>query len=250
MMVLCPVHHHQATVKALDVDAQRRAKAEPFNRLRGYVDGQLVGSPHVLAVEVGTNQFVGSGFKLVVDGEPLLHLRADPNGRLLLSLDLYDPEDRLLLVVRDNEWISGDPLPWDFEYAYNQLKLRRADRDVSAVINARVQPVEISGEFWRSRQRFSIQRDALRFDGVVRNVGFANLGLVAQSLVADTSSQTFSIVPDPRFGCGYFISWPDPAERLRRGLEVYEKLCREMRVGRNDPCPCGSKRKAKRCHQR
>ncbi|MDP2689540.1 MAG: SEC-C metal-binding domain-containing protein, partial [Deltaproteobacteria bacterium] len=195
-------------------------------------------------------QFVGSGFKLIVDSEPLLDLRADSDGHLLLNLDVYDSSDQLLLTIRDNEWITGDPFPWDFEYSYNLLKLRRADRDISIVINARVTPLEIKGEFWRKGQHFSIHPDNLIFNGVVSNVGFSNLGLVAISLVVYTSKQCFAMAPDPRFGQGIIVSWPYPLERLRKGIEAFEKLCRETKVGRNNPCLCGSGKKAKHCHQR
>jgi hypothetical protein len=249
MMVLCPIHHHQCTVQALPVEEQRRAKANPFNRARGFADGQLVSSSRVIAVEAGSNQFVGSGFKFVVDEEPLLSLRADVAGRLLLSVSLYDPDDGLLLLISDNEWISGDPLPWDIEYGYNMLTLRCAERRVSLEIDARSAPVTIGGELWRKRQNFSLRRDSLKFNGVIKDVGFMNLGLVAQSLVADTVNAKFSLVPDARLRAGMIVSWPDPRERLQKGIEAYDKLCRDAKIGRNEPCPCGSGRKAKHCHQ-
>jgi len=249
MMALCPIHHHQCTVHSLDVHEQRKAKTNPFNMVRGFADGQLVSSSRIIAVEAGSNQFVGSGFKFVVDGEPLLSLKTDIAGRLLLSVSLYDPDDGLLLLISDNEWISGDPLPWDIEYAYNVLTLRRAERRVSLEIDARSVPVTISGELWRKRQNFSLRRDSLKFNGVVKDVGFINLGLVAQSLVADTVNGKFSLMPDARLKVGMIVSWPDPAERLKKGIEAYNKLCREAKIGRNEPCPCGSGRKVKHCHQ-
>jgi hypothetical protein len=99
MMVLCPIHHHQCTVGALSVDDQRQAKAFPFNTARGFADGQLVSSSRIIAVEAGSNQFVGSGFKFAVDEETLLAIRTDVAGRLLLSMCLYDPDDNLLLLI-------------------------------------------------------------------------------------------------------------------------------------------------------
>lgn len=247
MMILCPNHHHQATVGALDQDTQRKYKENPYNLTRGYADGQLVIPSRTLAVEAGSNQFVGAGFKFIVDGEPVLQLRSDGEGRLLVSLDLYDQDDHLLLAVMDNEWITGDPLPWDFEFGYNTLKLRKKEKQISLFIDARQNPVQIGGELWRKGQQFELAPDHLIFNGVVKQCGFANLGLVGLSLVADTAKGTFSISPDPKFGQGAFVSWPDPGERLQRGLETYRNFIRKMGVGRNDPCPCGSGRKAKRC---
>jgi len=249
MIVLCPIHHHQCTVEALDVEEQRKVKTNPFNRARGFADGQLVSSSRIIAVEAGSNQFIGAGFKFVVDGEPLLSLKTDIAGRLLLSVRLYDPDDGLLLLISDNEWISGDPLPWDIEFGYNVLTLRRAERKVSLEINARSAPVTIAGELWRKRQNFSLRRDSLKFNGVIKDSGLINLGLVGQSLVVDTVNATFSIVPDTRLKVGMIVSWPDPVERLQKGIEAYNKLCREVKIGMNELCPCGSGRKVKHCHQ-
>jgi hypothetical protein len=181
MMALCPIHHHQCTVQALSVEAQREAKTSPFNRMRGFADGQLVSSSRIIAVEAGSNQFVGSGFKFVVDEEPLLSLRTDEAGRLLLSVNLYGPDDELLLVISDNEWISGDPLPWDIEYGYNVLTLRRAERRVSLDIDARSVPVAIAGEMWRKNQNFSLRHDSLKFNGVVETRACSRAGMGSAS---------------------------------------------------------------------
>src|ERR1019366_10033955 len=50
MMILCPIHHHQATVGALSDREQREAKRHPFNISRGYADGILVVTPVLPAV--------------------------------------------------------------------------------------------------------------------------------------------------------------------------------------------------------
>ena len=114
MMVVCPNHHHQCTVNALDIQNQHQAKANPFDIMHGFVNGQLLITSRVIAVEAGSNQFIGSGFKFVVDGEPLLRIRPDTEGRLLLSLNLYGPDDSLLMMISENEWIAGHPLAWIF----------------------------------------------------------------------------------------------------------------------------------------
>ena len=249
MVALCPIHHHQCTVGALSEAEQRGAKRAPFNLQRGFADGQLVHSSSTIAVEAGTNQFVGPGFKFIVDRQPLLALQVDSDGHLLVSLDVYDLDDNLLVAVSDNEWICGDPLPWDIEYSYNRVSLRTASRKINLEIDARSELVRVKGVFWRKSQQFSITPSSLKFNGVVQGVGLINLGLVAMSLVADTATGQFSIVPDPRLGHGCIVSWPDPQERLAKGIEAFERLCREADLDRNELCPCGSGKKVKHCHQ-
>ncbi len=248
MMVLCPIHHHQCTVNSLTIAQQRSAKVNPFNRTKGFAEGQLFSPTAIIAVEAGTNQFIGSGVKFAVDNEPLLQLRSDGQGHLTLSLSLFDSNDTLLLLIENNEWISGDPDLWDIEYGYNTLVLRRAQREVSLTIDARSSPVHLSGELWRKGQSFALRPDLLSFNGVAKDVGFKHLGLVAQSLRADTQQGTFSIVPDTRLRGGVIVSWPDPLERLAKGQQAYKDLLARANIGRNEPCPCTSGKKYKHCH--
>jgi hypothetical protein len=249
MMVVCPTHHHQCSVNALAVDKQREAKVAPCNIARGYADGQLVIPTKTIAVQVGSTEFVGGGFKFAVDTEPLLSIRPDREGRLQITVDLFDETDGLLLALSENEWIAGDPLPWDIEYSFNYILLRHRERKISLEVDARAPLVNIKGELWRKGQKFSLRNDGLYFDGVVTNVSVRDIALVAMSLMANTDTRQFSIVPDKRLGSGLFVSRSDPEERLRQAVDGFDKLCREAKIGRNEPCPCGSGRKAKRCHQ-
>ena len=224
MMVLCPNHHHEATVGGLTEDEQRSRKANPTNIANGYVDGILRITEPGVAVHVGTNDLVGPGFKFVVDGAPVLALDRDEAGRLQLSLDLYDSSDSLLLTIHRNEWLAGDPMPWDIEFSHRRIQLRRKHGEVTLSIDATEAPVRLRGQLWRKQQLFDMDSAALRFNGVVRNVSFVELGLVGMYLSADTATGSFQLVPEPRFGQAMIVSWPDRAERLTKCFEALEKL--------------------------
>lgn len=224
LMVLCPNHHHEATVGAFSESEQRRWKALSHNIVNGYTQGLLCITEPGVVVRLASNDFVSPGFKIQVDAQPLLSLDRSENGLLELSLDLYDSDDRLLLTVVKNEWITGDPLPWDIEFGHRWLVLRDRVRRVAIRIDARRFPIELRGELWRKGQRFEVGTDVLLFDGVVRNVGIVELGLVGMNLRVDTSARTFSIAPDPKYGEGRIVSWPDRAERLSQCFAVLERL--------------------------
>jgi hypothetical protein len=224
MLVLCPNHHHEATIGALTEDEQRRWRGHPENMARGYVDGLLKVTSRGVAVHVGTNDFVGPGFKFVVDGEPLLALDADESGRLQLSLDLYDSSDSLLATIHRNEWSAGDPLPWDIEFSHRRLQLRRKRSELTLSINATEEPLRLRGQLWRHEQLFEMDAAALRFNGVGRNVSFVELGFVGMYLSADTTTGSFQIVPEPRFGQAMFVIWPDRAERLEKCFAALQQL--------------------------
>jgi hypothetical protein len=243
MMAICPIHHHQATVGALDVNTQMTWKEKPFNQINGFAEGQLHVTTKAIAVEVGSNLLVGAGFKFVVDDKPILQLKTDREHRLLLSVDLYDPNDNLLIAIVDNEWMTGDPLPWDLQYGYNQLSLWRKSRDIGLSIDARQDPIKLRGNLWFRRQNYLITEQELQFNGVVSEVGFRNLGLVGMRLIVRTSTGNFLLDPEPRFGKGMIVGTND----MKKCLDAYQQLIRKTRVGRNEPCPCGSGLKAKRC---
>ncbi|HVN43678.1 MAG TPA: SEC-C metal-binding domain-containing protein [Steroidobacteraceae bacterium] len=231
------------------MEDQLLAKQRPYNAVRGYANGQLWTPSKVIAVAAGTNLFVGAGFKFVVDDEQLLELRRDSAGRLLLTVSLRDADDRVLLSMVDNEWVTGDPLPWDFEYGYNVVKLRRAQRRVALEIDARATPVQITGELWRKGQQFGVSGPNLTFDGVSRMLAFRGIAFVGSSLTADTRTGTFGI---RGYGglqtCMVGLTFK-PEQDLRLVTEAFEKLCREAPVDGDAQCPCGSGLKFKECHQ-
>jgi hypothetical protein len=207
----------------LDEAEQRCCKANPFNVQRGFANGQLIITSRLVAVELGGNQFVGAGFKLIVDDEPLLQLDAGDEGRLQVSADLYDRTDTRLVTIVDNEWVTGDPLPWDLQYRYRWICLRMKAKDVVLDIDAREPLVRVRGTFWRRGQCFSVTESAVMANGVVRNSGLVDLCLVGMLVRIDTRLRKLVIASDSALRPGMIVSWPDPAQRLKRGFSAYEQ---------------------------
>jgi len=224
MMAVCPNHHHEITVGGITEVEQRNAKRNPNNVRKGYANGLLRITDPAIAIHAATFDFVGPGFKLLVDDKPLLAIDRGENGRLSLSLDLYDREGNLLLAVVDNEWISGDPLPWDIEFGARRIKIRRHGGEVVLKLDARRSPATLYGDFWFAGQHFSLKENGLLFNGVVENVGIIELGLVAGRLHADTRTGKFRIEPDPDLGKTMIVSWPNRQQRLKKCFKALEKL--------------------------
>ena len=223
IMVFCPIHHHEATVGAMLEKEQRFHKANPYNIEQGFVEGTLKVNQETPVVTIGGNQFVGDGNFILVDGENLLSIEIN-EGRLELSMKLYDKKDKLVAEVESNEWISGNPLPWDLESKFQWLRIRRKPRDIELEIDARNYPIDIRADMWRKGQNFQLNPKLLLFNGVVKEAGLRNLCLVALQLEADTSKQVFSIGPDPRFGSGHLVSHRNVRERVKLGLRAWELL--------------------------
>lgn len=213
-----------ATVGAMTEAEQRYYKMEPFNIKRGYAEGQLKVNQKAVAVSIGSNQFVNDGDLILVDDESLISLGVDQNGRLEVSLRLYDRNDMLLASVEQNEWVSGDQLPWDLQSGFQWLRVTQAARNIALELDARRMPLSLVANLWRKGQNIALSGTWIKFNGVVKNVGFANLCFVALQLVVDTKAGTFSVRPDPRYGKGSLVSWPDVTERVGKGLSAFNEL--------------------------
>lgn len=246
-MLLCPNCHGMTKVGALTEADQRKMKAAPFNIQRGFVEGMLMINSHVYALLAGTVDFIGAGFKLIVDDEPLLRLDSDIEGRLMVSVDLRDSKDQLLAAIYRNEWVAGDPMPWDIEFSHNRLTVRQRAGTISLTIEARGAFVNIGGRLQRAGQVFELGKELIRFNGVVQNCGFAHIGLAGACLVVDTKAGNLSMRAYPRIGSFLIISGSDRELRLSKGIVAYRRLVADAVLSRNDSCPCDSGLKVKKC---
>ena len=114
IMILCPNHHREATEGAMDHDEQLLLKQNPHNILNNWLKGYLKINRTVPVIAIGLSLIIGEGDIIQIDSESLLSLFIN-EGRLEISLKLYDKSDRLVFHVERNEWMSGDPFPWDME---------------------------------------------------------------------------------------------------------------------------------------
>jgi hypothetical protein len=223
IMLLCPNDHQEATVGAMLEKEQRFYKSQPYNIQKGFVEGQLKVNQISPVVNIGNNQIIGTGDLLLVDGEILLSLEIN-EGRLELSMKLYDQQDRQIAEIKKNEWISGNPLPWDLESSFQWIRIRRKLRDIELEVDARVDPINVRANIWRNQHNFELSPKAILFDGARIHVGFENTCFVALRLEANTAEGTFTISPDRRFGSGAIISKFNKNERIRKGLEQWCEL--------------------------
>ena len=148
-MVLCPNHHWEVTSGAMLEDEQRRYKTQPFNMARGYADGLLKVNQSYCAIAVGSCELINDAAVVLVDGESLLSLAVSEE-RLAISVTFYDENDRLLLLIDKNEWVTGDPAIWDVEAAHQRLTIRMKPRDVRLSVDASVEPMRLSLGFSRA----------------------------------------------------------------------------------------------------
>ena len=221
MMLLCPLHHDQATKGALTEKQQRQAKANPRNIADGLATGRLTVNQGYLAVAVGTVLMVGDGPLIAVDGETLVQTTLGTDSNLLLSVRLFDSEDQLVAEVDANEWITGNPLPWDMESDYQVLRLRSAPYRISLDINAKGEPISLRGDLWRGQTRIRLSRTSIEIgneEGPA--MGISHLGLVGAGIDASTTHRHIQPLGD----AAMLVSDPDPTRRLVKSVRALSRL--------------------------
>lgn len=225
MMVLCPNHHHEATVEAITVQQQRSYKNSPYNIQKGFTEGLLVNNQDTFGFELGGNQIVGKQFKLVVDDVCLFSISLDDNNRMLFNMLLYDENDKKVLEIIKNKWVSGDYIPWDIEFGFRWIKLRKKARDISLFLDMRNFPITVTGKMWRNGCLFKLSKNEVKIDNLGTSFSVSNLGLVGCYLKANTISKEISLEPDPNT---ILVSGPDSNTRFIKAFIEYTKLSKKF----------------------
>jgi SEC-C motif len=223
-MVLCPNHHDEATQGVMKETAQRQYKTDPYNKAHGYAGGMLTVEQNRCEINIGGSVgMLGEGSLIEVDHEPLLYITVGEQGTLLVNVSLYDQADNLLATISENEWSTENPFPWDIDFGYRDLTVRSAARSIDLSIDARRTPVEVRANLWRRGKHIKLGADGVAWTG---GGGISRLSTEGLAIQISTISDTVTLGPQRKMP-------------LRT---------RDQRVGRNEPCWCGSGKKLKRCH--
>ncbi|MEK7439411.1 MAG: HNH endonuclease [Chloroflexota bacterium] len=164
MMALCPNCHDAANNGAITLDEQRRFKSKPYNVKRGYATGFLTIHNKPLQLNMGSNIFIGGGIIIQADKTSLVTLNLNERSRIELTIKLYDQQNNLILAIDKNEWVSGDPTPWDIDASYQKLKIRKKKGLVALDLNLQQMHVYIKANLWWKGHLILISPSTLRMD--------------------------------------------------------------------------------------
>jgi hypothetical protein len=220
MMLLCPFHHDQATKGALTIAQQRESQRAPFNIRAGRATGQLVVNSPVFAIQTGSVYLVGDGPLIVVGSRPLLSLEVGEDGEVQISVTLHGPDDEPIAEIDRNEWLSGDPLPWDIVSDHQRLTIRLAARKIALDLNVRSLPMALTAQLWCDRHLVRLDRRGIWFDEMSRPIGFQHIGLVGFCLIASERGVQMSA----RASGGMLVSDANPLVRLTKSLRAWTAL--------------------------
>jgi hypothetical protein len=226
MMVLCPLHHDQASKGAMTEKEQRAA---PVNVGQGRVSGLLAVKQDYCAAQFGTVTAVGEGPFLHMGGEDLLCLDLGPKC-LDISLKVYNEADELIAEIRRNEWIAGDPLPWDIEAHWQKLVIRDRARSIVLDLDAKQIPTRIAGLFRRGHRAVEVGKLGVtipRTQAGETQFEFRDLAFAGATLEIDERGFSTTGQGDERI-----VSWPEPRERLWKAAQEWRRI-KAARAQRN-----------------
>jgi hypothetical protein len=221
MMALCPNHHDQATKGAMPEPEQRALKAKPWNMRHQMAKGLLAVRQNYCAVSFGAVSWVGEGPCLRIDGEDIFGLTLD-DGNLAVSLRLFSQDGEQLVEIVRNEWIAGDPLPWDIEADWQRLAIRNKARNISLSLNAKAVPLELRAQFWLNGKQIECSPD-----GVTISVAQSKGKVVLQELSVVGSPLEIVAESINIAQVGRIVVAHDRRGRLWKAKDAWLKLKRE-----------------------
>lgn len=186
MMILCPNCHDETKKGVMTEREQRHYKSHPYNLQHGYAKGWLVSKTEVISVMMGSNVFIGEGAKVQINGESLISLHINEFGCLEITSTLYDKSDQKIFVIKDNEWLSGNPAPWDIDADYQVITIREKLRQISFSLDLRKTPAELRADFWRNGFQISVLPKELLVNQIspmtITGSTFTNCGIAIQTM--------------------------------------------------------------------
>lgn len=221
MMVLCPNHHDQATKGAMPEAEQWALKENAWNIRHQRVKGLLAVRQGYCAVGFGTVSWVGEGPCLRIDGEDIFGLTLD-DGNLAISLRLFNKDGERLVEIVRNEWIAGDPLPWDIEADWQSLTIRNKARNISLSLNAKTIPLELRAQFWLNGRQIECSPD-----GVTISVAQTRGKVILQELSVVGAPLEIVAEKINLANGGSIVVAEDQRQRLWKAKEAWLKLKRE-----------------------
>jgi hypothetical protein len=215
-MVLCPEHAR------LQAGGKADQPARPFNREHGAESGVLLVSSRYPVTRFKGIIVVNDDLTISADEETLLRLRV-LDGRLLVSMKLYDDVDALRAEVLDNEWIVGDPQGFVIEHSPNKLMITTESGAPILNIDTSQTPLRLAASFAHGGVPISISSKGISVGD--RAASFMDDGYAGCVLDIDTAAQTVAMQPDPRHGGhSIIVTERDPFQRIVKALNAMASL--------------------------
>ncbi|MDF2448772.1 MAG: hypothetical protein K0R26_1276 [Bacteroidota bacterium] len=215
MMCLCPYCHHEATVGAMILEEQRHLKKNPINIQKGRVNGLLKINQKQLVLSVGSNEFINDNEIITIDEEKIIELSQSENGAINLSLRLFDSDNKLILEIDENEWISGD-----MECSFQLLKLRQKMGKIAVTVDTRKNYISLTGTILYNGIELKITETKM----FSTQLNAINTCFIGSTIKFNSNQKTISLNVHPVFKIAKVVTDPNREIRIRKGLKLFEEM--------------------------
>jgi hypothetical protein len=244
MALLCGSCHDKVTRGFWSKQKIKEALTKPFSITSGKChDAFDIGSQGVI-IWLATNRLTcNDQLDLTIDDQVILSVKKpeETNAPYRISGQFYDDTQNLLFQIDNNEW-SGEASNWDIECIGKRITIRKQHRQIALQLFA-TPPSGIVIEkidMLYSNCRIVGDQNKLMMIGLSAGV---RTGLSLDFTRQDVETNAI-IIKDNNFSFKPLRAVPLPQDIHQPNLPIVSQI----KVGRNDPCPCGSNLKFKNCH--
>lgn len=249
--LLCGACHDRKTRGLLSTDTVASADSSPFCKRSGFSFGPFdFGTSRAPEVAIGALVCRNVRSLIRIEGVDLLSVKKpeSPGAPFLLSANLYDSHGCELIRIVENEWQSRSD-NWDVEVVGPRITFRGGPGKIALVLRSEppnrlvVERLDLFFQGYSIKGSEHEQFDLITPNG--RSVLSSGMELDGCAIGIEVSNEQLCIGVG---GGSVYLKYVEfngsafPAPQARQVLNTIP------RVGRNEPCPCGSGKKYKRCH--
>ena len=221
-IVICPEHSRLFESGEIDSTSVADSLKLPFNLRNPAESGVLSVSSRYPVARFKGVIVVNDELTLSADEETLIRLRV-VEGRLVLSLKVYDADDVLKADIVDNEWVFGDPEEVVIDHSPNKLAITYRTGTPILSIDANKTPLQLTASL--SRNGVPILMSSKGISVGDRLASFIDDGYAGCVIEIDTESQKVTMAPDPRHGGhSIIVTERDPFQRIVKALNAMASL--------------------------
>ena len=220
--VLCPDHGRQFEDGLIGAPELAHAAAHPFNLEHLSDAGTLLVTSKYPVARFGGVIFVNDELSVGADGETLLRFHI-LDGRLVMSLKVYDEQGALTAEVEDNEWIYGKPDDFVLEHSPNKLSISNRSGSPILKLNSYKTPLQLSAYLSFAGVPITVASKGVAVGD--RVASFIEDGYAGCLLEVDTTDLSASMEPDPRHGGhSIIVTEREPLQRMVKALNAMASL--------------------------
>ncbi|MBU3153511.1 HNH endonuclease signature motif containing protein [Clostridium estertheticum] len=177
IVILCPEHHHRANCGEIYKEMVLEYKKNPYNKNNDYVGKEFILKKYNdLKFLIGSMEYYKTPIILRIDKEVLIWVKEDINGIALFNAKFYNKDNKMLAVIRDNEWRAFRSAKlWDVVYSPGHLVIRDKKGSIFMELNTLGEKILLRANMMYNNYEVKMMPQSTAFGRrILKNGGVAN----------------------------------------------------------------------------